>query len=278
MKIFKNYGFNKFKMEFKSKAKKFVMMLMTDILLTLLLIAVLLIVFQRSFIYKPSENDFYFCPGFQEAEKLTFDGTRFYYRDVSDRIVVFYHGNAGTACDRSDMKNFFLKHNLSYIFVEYSGYANDSSKPSQDELFKDSQNIVTFLKTLDYDEVIVVGESLGTGLATYHASISDVDKVILISTFDEFSNVVKRNLMTSVLSGFLYDDYDNVKSLRKFAGDTLIIHGVKDEVMPISLARNLHSKVHGSIFIEVEDAGHNDIFFNTETLESMSAFLDGEYD
>ncbi|MFC1756459.1 hypothetical protein ACFLY1_00730, partial [Patescibacteria group bacterium] len=73
--------------------------------------------------------DFKSCTFFQDSQKINIGGTRAYYKENSKKLILFYHGNAGSACDRSFLRDEFQKLGYSYIFVEYTGYSNDSRKP-----------------------------------------------------------------------------------------------------------------------------------------------------
>ena len=76
------------------------------------------------YIYFPNEQDFNNCPGFSDSEKKEHQGTRFYYTENSDKLLIFYHGNAGSACDRAFIKDQFKQMGYSTIFVEYAGFSN----------------------------------------------------------------------------------------------------------------------------------------------------------
>ena len=88
-------------------------------------------------IYYPDNQDFYGCEGFKDYEKINFNGTRFYLFEQSDSVLVYYHGNAGSACDRSFLKDIFEQSNHTLVFVEYAGYSNDTKKPSVVLFLKD---------------------------------------------------------------------------------------------------------------------------------------------
>src|SRR3989338_5235029 len=82
-----------------------------------------LFVFQEKYIYYPYGTDFQDCPSFPAADKILFGSSRGYLTKRSpENVVVYYHGNAGSACDRAFMDSFFAEQNYSTFFAEYSGY------------------------------------------------------------------------------------------------------------------------------------------------------------
>ena len=140
-----------------------------------------LYIFQRDFIYYPTKQDFFTCEEFNDSQKIEYKGTRFYYKNNSEKLAIFYHGNAGSACDRGYMKRIFSELNYSFIIAEYAGYSNDTSQPSQVSILSDVRNINEFIAEISYSEWIIAGESLGGSLAAYHASIVEADKVLLLN-------------------------------------------------------------------------------------------------
>lgn len=244
---------------------------------------VYLFIAQRSIIYYPNfltESNFYNCPAFDDSEKLNINGTRAYYKHTGERIVIIYHGNAGSACDRDYLKSAIENAGYSYLFVEYTGYGGDGNKPSREVLLKDAENTISFLREKNYKETVLFSESIGAGVASYHASLLPPNKMILISPFDSLANIAKSKFPFYVypvllMTKFSKENYDNIPLLQSYEGDLLVIHGAKDDMIPLRLGRALYDKVPTSNkkFISIEDAGHNDIYNFDKTWNEISRFL-----
>ncbi len=239
-----------------------------------LVVGVYLFIFQKKYIYFPLPQDFYDCPNFANSQKLNLNSTRVYYKKNSDKLVVFYHGNAGSACDRVFMKNKFESLNYSYIFVEYTGYANDSPKPSKKILMQDVRNVNDFIKNLGYQKLVLAGESLGASLALYHSSLIDEDKVLLISPFYKLSDVAKVHYSWYPVSWMLLDNYDNSEWVDN-VNNLLIVHGENDEIIPIEHSRKLFDKANAvqKNFVALKNTGHNDMFLDQESFNPIADFL-----
>ena len=230
---------------------------------------------QAKFVYFPDKRGFYSCSAFNDAQKLDANGTRFYFKKNSDRLVIVYHGNAGSACDRHFLKKVFEDAGYSYIFAEYAGYADDKKSPSKKLLMQDAKNIGSFVKDGKFSKVVLFGESLGTALASYHSTLADVDGIILVAPFDSMLNIAKRQYPIYPVGLLLREDYDNIKSLKGYKGKITIIHGSKDGIVPISMARNLFDRLDTDkkSFIEVEGAGHNDIYDFKQAISAINESL-----
>jgi pimeloyl-ACP methyl ester carboxylesterase len=228
---------------------------------------------QDGFVYHPDRQDFDNCPGFAEAEKINVNGTRAYFKNNSDKIIIFYHGNAGSACQRAYLGKKFEKLGYSYIFPEYAGYSADSRQPSKQLIFDDVDHINDFLKQRPFKQVLVAGESLGCAMAAYHASTDRDARLLLISPFKSLAGIAKISYPIYPVSLMIHDRYDNGEYAPKIS-DVRIIHGELDEVIPITESRKLFALFGGNkSFIAVPRAHHNDIYIFPEADAAIDSFL-----
>lgn len=245
------------------------------IIVIYVLFGLYLFFFQRNFIYYPTKQDFYACPSFSDSQKIEFKGTRFYYKKNSEKLAVFYHGNAGSACDRGYIKKIFSERDYSFIIAEYAGYSNDTRKPSQDLILEDARNINEFITETSYSRLIILGESIGSSVAAYHASISQADKVLLLSPFNSLREFAKSYYPLYPVRFLLKENYPSEEWLKRYKGEVMIIHGTDDSIVPIELAKKLYKSIPSAKeFIEIEGAGHNNLFLFNNTQESIKKFLE----
>ncbi len=162
--------------------------------------------------------------------------------------------------------------------MEYAGYGGDEKKPSRNLLFRDAENIVSFLKTKNYAQTLLFAESIGSGVASYHTTLMPVDRMIFIAPFDSLVNVAKSKFPIYpmfLLEKFSEENYDNLALLRNYAGELRIIHGTKDNVIPLKRGRALFNKINipNKEFVAIDGAGHNDIYSYKKTWDSISDSL-----
>ena len=113
-----------------------------------------------SFIYEPGHDDFFSCTKLGlHIQRTNFHGTRMYYHSSGDRIAVYYHGSNLAACDRDHYDALFQGLGVSYLLVEYCGYAGDKRSPSRSCILDDVKNVIAFLQAHYYDSehVMLVG-------------------------------------------------------------------------------------------------------------------------
>lgn len=150
--------------------------------------------------------------------------------------------------------------------------------PSRELLFKDAENIVSFLKTKNYAQTMLFAESIGSGVASYHATLTPVDRMLFIAPFDSLVNLAQTKLPVypmSLLEKVSNENYDNLELLREYTGELRIIHGAKDNVIPLSRGKALFENVNipEKDFIIIDGAGHNDIYNFENTWKSIADFL-----
>ncbi|TYB31566.1 MAG: alpha/beta hydrolase [Candidatus Mcinerneyibacterium aminivorans] len=231
---------------------------------------------QKSFIYHPDEMDFESCEGFEDYEKINHNGTRFYFKKTSgENVLIYYHGNAGSACSRSNLKHFFENCTCSLIFVEYAGYAGDEKKPSKNLILEDVKNVKNFLESSKFKNVIVYGQSIGSGPASYHASLGGVDSLILVSPFSSLEDVAQSKFKIYPVSLILKENYTNVKWLSEFKGHLKIFHGDRDSVVDHKFSKKLYENINieKKDYVLIENRGHNDIWDSEKFQKLLKRFI-----
>ncbi len=230
---------------------------------------------QEKIVYQPFAQDFNSCPEFSEAEKVSYQDTRMYIRrSGAEPVVVLYHGNAGSACDRAFYADLFAGAGYGYVIVEYAGYSNDTKIPTHERVKQDVEHVVSYLENQDVESVIIVGESIGTGAAAYHASIAPPEKLLLISPFTDLRAIARSRFWFYPTSILVDNAFNNVTALDEYRGGLTIIHGTKDTIIPHNLGNQLFQSVQvNKNLVSVEGAGHNDLFLFEDTYTALSEFL-----
>lgn len=233
------------------------------IIISYILFGVILFFAQKSFIYYPDNQNMTSCSNFKDYSYETKNNTRFLFKENSSAsLIVFYHGNFGSVCDRSYVKGVLEKTNHSILFVEYTGYSNDSKNPSKDAILQNVQDTISFIKQKNYSKTILVGESLGSGAASYHASLVKVDNLLLITPFSSITDVAKKTYSSYPVSILVHQNFDNIKYLEKYQNNVSIFHGSNDKVIPLSLSQKLFDSIQSKSkeFYLYENYGHNNLW------------------
>lgn len=230
---------------------------------------------QKALIYFPSKQNFYDCPWFKDFEKVNFSWTKFYYKRKTEKLIIVYHWNYWSACDRSWLKDILDKTDYSLLFVEYAWFSNDNYSPSINLIYRDVQNVKAYLNIQKFSKIIVYWESLWTWPATYHTSIAKVDKLLLISPFSTFLELVKQKYPIFPVKYLLKEDYDNVSNLKNYENELLIIHWNKDELISYNFWQELFSlvKTTKKEFFTIQWKWHNDLSLDNTFYDKILEFI-----
>lgn len=237
----------------------------------------ILFVFQEKYIYYPDTTDFQNCPAFQNAEKISFSSGRGYFTKRSpETLIVYYHGNAGRACDRAYVDSFFAEQGYSTFFVEYSGYGEKESDPSMAGLLGNVTDTIGFLKTQEFKNIVVIGESVGAGPAAYHALHATIADLILITAYTNLADVASSYYPVYPARLLLRNNFTPDAWLANYKGSVSVILAEHDEVIPSALGKKLFEGLPSDDkeMYSVKNAGHNTIYEREEFFDALRAALE----
>lgn len=239
--------------------------------------------FQRKLQYIPLGKvrplALYHLDGFVE-EKLTIeDGTKIlaWYKTAqkNEKIILYFHGNAGNLGDRAHRFDAFSKNGFGVLAITYSGYSGSEGKPSEATLIKDGEAAFKFLLDKGYmpQDIVLFGESLGAAVAVQLANKFDFYALVLESPFASVVGVAQKTYWFVPVKLMLKDKFESVKFAPKISSPVLVFHGTADLVVAYSEGRKLFEAIKSpKKFITVEGAGHLS-FADEFLLEEIKEFL-----
>lgn len=148
--------------------------------------------------------------------------------------AVVFHGNGGTALDRSYYVRALGARGLRVVLAEYPGYGGRPGSPSEAALVKDGAATVRAVREQFDGPVIVWGESLGAGVAAaVVAQIPDgaVDAVVLVTPWDSLVETARASFGWLPVGLLLRDRYDSVANLSGFEGPVAVAVAERDQVI-----------------------------------------------
>ena len=204
-------------------------------------------------------------------------GLRGYYLSIADAtgLVVVYHGNAGRACHRHFYVGPVHEAGHSLLLVEYPGYGEIAAHPNVQILLDHSYVVAAHIETLPYRSIALIGESIGSGFASYHATHQDIDQLILISPLDTLSRRTQRAVPFYPTRWLLRTDL-LVSDWAQSAPHTTIIIAERDEVIPVSHSRSVYEALSPEqrTITVIPNARHNDLYrqhaFYTNIRDALS--------
>lgn len=180
-------------------------------------------------------------------------------------VVVVFHGNAGTAADRVHaMVPRISKRSWTTVLVEYPGYADDPTQPSEQALLPNALEAFDHATKDFAGPVVVLGRSLGSAVGTYVASKRQtrVKALVLVSPFPSIARVVqcKLPLPLSALRFLLQSSFEACTWATDVVAPVTVIHGSEDRLVPLRLGQEQAGNFPKTPrFVTVQDSGHNDL-------------------
>lgn len=162
----------------------------------------------------------------------------------------------------------------SFYLVNYRGYGGSTGSPSESALYGDGLAAYDWIQQ-KHQHVAVIGRSLGTGVATYVAAARQVDKLVLITPFDNIENLARKRYWIFPVSLLLTDKFDSAGRVPRITAKTLVLLAEHDEIIPRGNSDALIAKFPvGQVTVTiVKDTGHNSIGQSPEYAELLRRFL-----
>jgi uncharacterized protein len=218
---------------------------------------------QRYFLYPaPSERLTAPPPGYSLIETLTSDGLklRAAYRPAKDGkpTLLFFHGN-GDSVDGADLATQRLTATgYGALLVEYRGYAGNPGSPNESGLYNDAEAAIAWLSArgIGSGQLVIVGNSIGSGPATEMALRHRPAALVLISGFASLPFVVSNLYPFIPAKWMVRDRFDNEAKLGRIESPILILQGDADRlVRPVNATRLAKANPKTKL-IMVPGAGH----------------------
>ncbi len=176
--------------------------------------------------------------------------------DCQGTVLVF-HGNAGSAVDRSYYADALVPLGYRVILVEYPAYGGRPGRLGEAGFTADARESISLARTQFGDPLFLWGESLGCGVAA--AVVSDAIRgVVLLTPWDSLTNLARSMYRFLPIGLLLRDRYDTVANLRGYPGPVAVIMAGRDEVIPSRFTKNLYESLASPRRMWVfNEAGHN---------------------
>lgn len=227
---------------------------------------------QRSLLYPAPTGSGNVPAGFGLIEYPTSDGLVLQagYRpaEAGQPTILYFHGNAADWQSSVVATDRLVPSGHGVLAAEYRGYRGNPGEPSEAGLYADGRAAIAWLgrQGVSPSQLVIVGNSIGTGVATQIAAEHDPRALVLISPFASLEQLVQEKLRFVPTSLLLKDHYRNDAKLADIAAPILILHGTADTLIPIDHARQLAQRSDHAQLIEFPGIGHDLAWYDAAEL------------
>ena len=274
-------------MNFLFKKKLMKMNYFTHILLIFVLIYFFILIstyiFQRNLLYHPTENNYSGDQILVSIEKVkinTQDSIElmswYHNKNVNNyKTILFLHGNAGSLENRIHKINHFKDMNINFLLVAWRGFSGNKGTPTEKGLYEDAESAVRWLKSKGVREnnIIVYGESLGTGVATEIAQNKNFAGIILESPFTSMIDAGKDKYPYLPVRLLLKDRYESNKKIKNINNPILIIHGKADNIVPFYMGKKMYELANEPKYSYFSEYDDHMMEYNEKLLKVLKDFI-----
>lgn len=246
------------------------------------LTCLLLYLFQEKFIFFPSKlkpnHTYNFQETFEEIHFKTKDGNSLnalLFKAKNPKGVIFYlHGNAGSLKTWGEVANTYTELNYDIFIWDYRGYGKSEGKVfSEKQLLEDTKIAYSQLKNqYSEEDIIVLGYSLGSGLAAYIANSNNPKLLILQTPYYSLFEIAKKRF--PMLPNFLFKyQLKTHEFLENCETPIVVFHGDEDEIIDYSSSLKLKEKFDQIQLITLEGHGHNGVTYHPKYRIELAKIL-----
>ena len=185
-------------------------------------------------------------------------------RDGAKPTVVFFHGNAGTVASRAFKARAFLDAGYGVFMVEYRGYGGMPGQPTEAGLYADGRAAIRWLvgRGVPAARLVLYGESLGAALALEMTRLVEPMMVVLECPFTALADLAPPYILPVLARLLMLDRFDNLSKIGDLTVPLLILHGERDQTVPVAMAHALLAAAATTITegVFLPAGQHNDLW------------------
>ena len=231
-------------------------------------IIVLAYLFQSKLIYHPDkhlkEPDIYGL-SMEKVALITPDRVWLtaWYQPAQDAMptIIYYHGNAGNLSHRTYKYKAFTDAGYGLLALSYRGYGTSEGTPSEQGLYMDARTAINFIKQYNIleQQIILYGESLGSGVAVQMATEIDAKLLALETPFTSLMDAGQYHYPYLPVKWLSKEHFDSLSKIKQVTEPLIIFHGKQDQIIPVEQATTLYNAAQSrKHMVYYDNTGHND--------------------
>ena len=196
--------------------------------------------------------------------------------DSRPRTLVL--GFGGNAWNGEDVASYLheLYPRAHVVTFHYRGYRPSTGRPSARALLADAPLVLdAALEQVKPERTVVVGFSIGSGVAASLARRRPVDGLVLVTPFDSLKAVAASLYPWLPVGPFFGHELDAAGALKGSNVPVAILAAARDEIIPAERTEALRGRVPNLVFDRtIARAGHNDVYHRSDFHQAMREALE----
>jgi pimeloyl-ACP methyl ester carboxylesterase len=203
-------------------------------------------------------------------EGIFLDGRQKFSLEKEAPLLLYFGGNADDATAFAlhvkELKGYEI------LSFNYRGFGNSGGKPSEKALFEDALKIYdTYAKGR---KVVLVGRSLGSGVATYVASKRESVGLVLITPYDSIVSMGQQKYPYFPIAWLLKHSFETVRYIPSITAPIAIIEVENDTTIPrYHLEKLLAMLPKPPLHVRLSNATHGDVLKHPNFTHELQTLL-----
>ena len=179
--------------------------------------------------------------------------------------LLWFHGNAGNISHRlENIKMLYDRVPVNIFIFDYRQYGKSEGRISEQGTYIDAKAAFEYLRSrrdINHEKIVFFGRSLGSALAVDLAINEKCCGLILETPFTSMKELAKTLFPYIPVGYILQTKYDCITKIRDVKTPILILHGDRDELVPIEQGKTLYEAANEpKEFYTIPGATHNDTY------------------
>lgn len=175
--------------------------------------------------------------------------------------VLFLLGNADRVDNYGFLAQALASRGIGLLAISYRGYPGSTGMPSEVGLLTDGVSAFDWLGARSESEIVVLGQSLGSGVAVDTARRRPAIAAILVSSFLSVLSLAQTHYPFFPVALLIKDSFRSDLRIAGVRQPKLFIHGRRDAIIPLSSGEALYDMApEPKQMLVYDDAGHNDLW------------------
>lgn len=233
---------------------------------------------ESKLLYLPARGPVGASPG-EEVELVAADGVRlhgwFLGEAAAGPALLYLHGNAGSLANRRAVVEALRPPRGALLAIDWRGYGQSEGEPDEQGLYQDALAAWDWLAArADPARIVVVGESLGGGPATWLARERGCAALVLLSTFTSVPAMARRVLPIPGIGWLARTRMDNLARVAELRMPKLFVHSRADEVVPFAMGERLFAAAaEPKRALWFDGLAHNETFASAASIARLRVAL-----
>ena len=234
--------------------------------------------------YHPDENNYFgdqLSVDIKEVKVRTSDNIEllgwYHKKNIKKyKTILFFHGNAGSLENRIHKLNHFREMNINFLIIAWRGFSGNKGKPTEEGLYEDGKSAFHWLisRGVKEEDIVIYGESLGTGVATHLSQNKNFAGVILETPFTSMIDAAKNFYPYIPVGLLLKDKFDNKNKIKNINSPILIMHGEVDQIVPFFMGKKIFEIANEPKYSYFTKHDNNNMEYYENLIKALNSFLE----